>query len=103
MFDGTYYLYAAGGSSNNYLKGASNAVNANAKWNISINDGLATIKTTDTTVLKNTIRFNTGSTLFSCYSSGQDDIQIFKYQTKNVVTEYTPSIALSKAIKSYCA
>ncbi len=82
LFDGTYYLYAAGGTgANNYLKGAGNAGNDNAKWSISITNNKATIKTKDNTVARHTIRFNTNGSndpLFSCYESGQTDIYLYK-------------------------
>ena len=79
IFDGTYYLYAAGGTSNNYMKGVANATNDNAKWTISIaSDGKATVITKDSAVTKNTIRYNSTSDLFSCYASGQSDIYFYK-------------------------
>ncbi len=79
LFDGTYYLYAAGGTgSNNYLKGASNADATNAQWSIAIDGGNATIKTADSTVARHTIMHNSGSTCFSCYASGQGAVQIYK-------------------------
>ncbi len=88
LFDGTYYLYAAGSTSSNYLKGAENATNQNAQWTIdTTNDGKATIKCVDSGVTRNIIRHNTGSDLFSCYNSGQADVYIYKLvepQTKDI-------------------
>ena len=80
LYDGAKYLYAAGGTGkNNYMKGAVNADNLNAQWTIDIaDDGKATIITADTTVARNTIMYNSGSTLFSCYASGQKDIYLYK-------------------------
>ena len=76
------YLYAAGTGSNNYLKAAGEVpadVDA-AKpyiWTISYTDGVATVKATSDN--RNTLMYNTGSDLFSCYASGQKDIALYKY------------------------
>ncbi|MCQ2801863.1 MAG: bacterial Ig-like domain-containing protein [Bacilli bacterium] len=84
LFDGSLYLYAAGGTgNNNWLKGAANADDANAQWTIEIaSDGKATIKTADTTVARHTMRFNTNGSndpLFACYATGQSDVYLYKY------------------------
>lgn len=102
LFDGTHYLYAAGGTSekNNYLKGAENANDLNAQWSISISDSKATIVTADSTVVKNTIKHNTSSDCFSCYSTPQADIYLYRYEKRSVLTEYFASINLTKAIMS---
>ena len=93
LFDGTYYLYAAGGTTNNnYLKGAANANNANAKWTISFSGNNATIKTTDSIVVRHTIMHNTNNDVFSCYASGQSAVSIYKQQAgSSTVTYYTTS------------
>ena len=79
LYDGTYYLYAAGGTgNNNYLKGVSNADATNAQWSIAIDNGNATIKTADSTVARHTIMHNSSSSCFSCYASGQGAVQIYK-------------------------
>ena len=79
----TGYLYAAGGTgSNNYLRTGDKA--ANGSWNISIADnGAATIKCADTTVARHTIRYNSTSSCFSCYASGQKDVVIYKLSGGN--------------------
>lgn len=93
LFDGTYYLYAAGGTgSSNYLKGAANANNANAKWTISFSGNNATIKTADTTVARHTIMHNTGSDIFSCYASGQSAVSIYKQQAGTTYSGYTTTV-----------
>ena len=79
------YLYAAGGtnSSYNHLKTQTN-LSAAGKWSIKIEStGAATIVTTDTTVVKNTMRFNSTSSLFSCYNSGQKDDLLPVYLRKS--------------------
>ena len=82
LYDGTYYLYAADDNgSHNYLKGAANADNDNAKWTIAISGGVPTIKTVDSTVARHTIRFNLNAPndpLFACYASGQTDYAIYR-------------------------
>ena len=78
------YLYAAGSGSNNYLK-ANDEVPADATmvqyvWTISFTDGVPTVKATSDN--RNTLMYNTGSNLFSCYSSGQKAIALYKYVTE---------------------
>ena len=69
------YLYA-GSSSSNYLKTQA-SYDANGQWNITINsDHTATIVAQGTNK-RNTIKYNNGSTLFSCYSSGQQEVRLF--------------------------
>lgn len=66
------YLYAAS-SSKNYLRSQA-TLDANASWSISItSEGEATIKASGT-YTRNTIYYNTQSTLFSCYSSSGQQI-----------------------------
>ena len=72
----TGYLYAAH-SSSNYLKTETTLSN-NSSWTIEISDsGVATIKAQGTNT-RNWLRYNSTSSLFSCYSSGQADIAIYK-------------------------
>ena len=73
------YLYAAGGTStkNNYLKTSANKTLA-ASWTITISDGVATIITADTTVVKNQIQKNSSNALFSCYNTAQKSVSIYK-------------------------
>lgn len=71
------YIYAAGGTgSNNHLK-AKAELEATGKWTVAINatTKAATIKTSDNTVARHTIRFN--NTLFACYASGQSDVALY--------------------------
>lgn len=74
------YLYAAGGTSekNNYLKAQDTLVSA-SYFNITIENGEFSIVCADTTVVKNTMRFNARSDQlkFACYSSGQTAIQLY--------------------------
>ena len=71
------YLYAAGGTgNNNYLKTQTSLTNE-GKWIISFSGNNATIKTSVTTVARHTIMYNNGSNIFSCYASGQKEVQLF--------------------------
>ena len=82
------YLYAAGTGDNNYLK-AADKIPAEAEtakpyiWTITIEDGVTTVKATSEN--RNTLRYNTGSDIFSCYASGQKDIALYKYVRVPVV------------------
>ena len=70
------YLYAAS-SSKNYLRTES-TLSANSSWNITITSaGVATIKATGT-YTNNWLRYNSSSSIFSCYASGQGDVCIYK-------------------------
>ncbi len=91
MFDATNnsgYLYAAGGTSNNYLRTQSTLTDA-GKWTISISGNKATIKTIDSSVNRHTIMYNNSSNLFSCYASGQKDVCLFIRSEEYEHTENT--------------
>ncbi|MBE6934567.1 MAG: hypothetical protein E7462_05935, partial [Ruminococcaceae bacterium] len=73
---GSGYLYAASTGSN-YMR-TQDEKDDNASWTISITtDGVATIKAQGTNT-KNWLRHNSSSKIFSCYSSGQADVAIYK-------------------------
>lgn len=69
------YLYAAGGTNNNYLR-TQPEKNIDSKATISFDNENAIIKFQGTSS-RNIIRYNSNSTLFSCYSSGQQPVQIY--------------------------
>lgn len=72
------YLYAASSSSNHLKTKASK--DANGSWSIAITTtGVATIKAQGSNS-RNWLRYNSQSSLFSCYSSGQADVAIYKLQ-----------------------
>ncbi len=84
------YLYAAS-SSSNHLK-TEPVLDDNGKWTISINaNGVATV-TAQGTNSRNIMRYNSGSTLFSCYGSGQDDIYLFQRDEETIQT-FTKTIS----------
>lgn len=72
---GDEYLYAAS-SSKNYLRTQA-TLDANASWTINIADKVATIKAQGT-YTHNWVRYNSTDKVFSCYASGQGDVQIYR-------------------------
>ena len=100
LYDGTYYLYAAGNTSTknkqNYLKGTSYLGTgddaAKYKASITISNDKATITFGGTAVSK-VVKYNSSSSLFSCYSTKQDDIYIFR---KDVSTKKPAGIAYAE-------
>ena len=79
--DGTYafnvgngYL-AASSNSSNYLA-TKTTLDANGSWTITIEGELATI-TAQGDKTRNVLQYNTGSPRFSCYKSGQKDVNIY--------------------------
>lgn len=82
------YLYAAS-SSSNHLKGKEEV----SSWTIE-QDGDKYILTSSVQTSRNIMQYNEQSKIFSCYSSGQKDITLYKYSDIKVDT--TPSISLTK-------
>ena len=70
------YLYASS-SKSNYLKTTA-TLDANGSCTITIDESNnATIKANGTNT-RNWLRYNSNSSIFSCYSSGQDDVRIYR-------------------------
>lgn len=69
------WLYAAS-SSKNYLR-TQTTLNDNGKWTISISSGNATI-TAKGSNTRNLLQYNSSNSIFSCYSSSQKTVQIYK-------------------------
>ena len=91
--DGTFafnvgdgYLYAASSSSNHLRTEAS--LSDNSSWKIEIADNIATI-TAQGTNTRNWLRYNSTSSLFSCYGSGSDqqDVSIYKLASGDDIME----------------
>ena len=83
FYTGSGYLYAAGKSkaqgadkNQNYLK-TGKTLTDNASWKIEIAEGAASVVAQGQNGC-NILRYNARNTLFSAYSSGQDDIAIYK-------------------------
>lgn len=71
------YIYAAGGSSNNYLR-TQETNNANGSFAIelgSVADGDVIVAEA---VEHGYIRYNSGNSIFNCYASGQGPVSIYK-------------------------
>ena len=86
------YLYAAS-SGSNHLK-SEDAVSVNSEWQIVL-DGeskATTLKATGSSN-RNIMRYNNGSAIFSCYSSGQKDIYVFKKSTATLVSAANQDLA----------
>ena len=79
---GEGYLYAASTSSN-HLK-TTTTLNNKASFTISIENGIATIKANQNE--RNWLRFNSTNSpkIFSCYTSGQADVSIYKVNLSSV-------------------
>lgn len=96
---GSGYLYAAS-SSSNHLKTEAN-LSDNSSWQIEIAaTGVATIKAQGANT-RNWMRYNpnNGTPLFACYSSGQQDICIYREETVGETVDAT-AIALDKTTVS---
>jgi hypothetical protein len=79
FYTGKGYLYAASSSSNHLKTQTSN--DKNGSWEITISDaGVATIKAKGKNT-HNWLRYNSTSSLFSCYASGQENVSIYKVNT----------------------
>lgn len=91
------YLYAAS-SGSNYLRTQS-TIDDNASFSISISNEVATIKANGTNT-RNLLKYNTSSKIFSCYSSGQEYVSIYRYVESSGQTETPDSITLSSTTLS---
>lgn len=82
------YLYAAS-SSSNHLKGQEAA----SSWTIE-QDGDKYILTSSAQTSRNIMKYNDQSKIFSCYSSGQKDITLYKYS--DIKPDTTPSVSVTE-------
>ena len=94
------YLYAAGTNTQNYLK-ASSELAAGSYWDIALNDdGTYTIVAAKHGSERNTIWFNSGSSLFSCYqltSTSYAAVTLYPYS--KIVPDTTPKINVSSDLE----
>ena len=90
---GSGYLYAAS-SSSNYLR-TQNSIDGNASFTVSITDGVATLTANGTNTNK-ILKYNNGSSIFSCYGSGQQDVCLYKKE-QGSATPTLSSIAVKTA------
>jgi len=104
------YLKATGGSSNNYLS------SGNGIWTISFSSGAAVMTDTSNTsgtTPRNILRYNSASSIFSCYSSGQSAVYLYKElatvapvvtgidQTGNVGSAFSYQVQATNSPSSY--
>lgn len=89
------YLYAAGGTSSNYLKTREKNEDSKSQWDITFGEGSKANIVANVTDngARNTMRFNNGSKLFSCYSSGQQDIYLYEKDGDTGSQEVSVTIA----------
>lgn len=75
--DNGKFLYAAGGgsSNNNHLR-LEETASANASWKITYEDGVAEV-IAQGNENRSVMRFNSSSSLFSAFGSGQDDVELY--------------------------
>ena len=86
------YLYASSSSSNQLKTATLEAAGKNAEASISISDGNAAIKFKGSNS-RNLLKYNDTNNLFSCYSSGQKSVQLYRKVPSNVA----PTITFSPA------
>lgn len=98
------YIYAAS-SKSNHLK-SQDSIDGNASFAVSFAaDGKATM-TAQGSNTRNILRYNDASELFSCYSSGQDDVAIYRYKVAGAVPpsyDFTSVAELNALITSTTA
>ena len=96
---GTYALehgsIYANWSSDNSLS-SSETLNANSSWNISFTDGNAVIANANTS--SRTIRYNTSSPRFACYTSGQGAVQLYKMGAGTTYSDYSLTCGVACAL-----
>ena len=85
--------YLALTSATNALHTAENAEETTAQWTIRISNGVATVQNVGTT--GRTLKWNSGSPRFACYTSGQSSIAIYRKQDSRLATTLTFADALN--------
>ena len=81
LYDAVYagYLRASSSSNNNLVTGVT------ADWTITFSSGAAVLTCTTGSFTRNIIRYNSASSLFSCYSSGQAAVYLYKLAAGNTI------------------
>lgn len=83
------YLYAAGASDKNHLYGQE----TKSYWTIEKNETNYVI-TSLAKDERNILRYNSSSKIFSCYSSGQADVTLYKYS--DIKPDTNPSVSVTE-------
>ena len=99
FYTGSGYLYAASSSSNQLKTETSPDNNGNARATINISSGNATI-TFKGTNSRNLLKYNSSSSIFSCYTGGQQAVQIYKEVAHNEATTITTA-EYATSVSSY--
>ena len=92
FYTGSGYIYAAS-SSSNYLR-TEETLSANSSWEITISGGATSVVAQGTNT-RNILRYNSSSSVFSCYASGQGAVAIYKEGSGSSTPSTTPAITLS--------
>lgn len=93
IYDGTGYLYAAGGTSSNHLK-TYTTLDEKGQWTITFNNETKAASIVANISGRNTMRYNSNSSIFSCYASGQDAVYLYEKDGEDTPTE---SVTVSAA------
>lgn len=91
------YLAATGGNSNNYLKTGSGS------WTISFssNAAIMTDVSNTSTTPRNVIMYNSASSLFSCYNSGQSSVYLYRENVPGPEINIKQASAIPSGTGSY--
>lgn len=92
FFDGSYYL-SSPTTAKNYLLSELTSVNDNASWTIEISSGTTTV--TALAGSRTLLKYNSSSPRFSCYSSGQTDVSIYRRSAGGGVSDNDPLLQKS--------
>lgn len=95
LYDGEYYLYAAGASTSgsNHMKGKTQKDNA-CEWTISISSGDATIQSvTNSKTPYMRYNPNNGNPIFSCYSSSSSQNAVVLFKKAVTVADFVTTVA----------
>ena len=96
------YIYCASTSSKNYLRSQA-TINAAASWKITItaSTGAANIVSQISGINRNVLMYNSGSSCFACYSSGQGAVVIYKY-VEAPSCDHSNTVAIGTAKAATC-
>ena len=99
MYDvkNSQYICATSSSSNDV--GMQTDYDANGQWAISMDESAVTL-TAQGSYTKNLFRYNSGSPRFSCYSSGQSAVYLYKRDGDKDLEFYSPTTLESATIAS---
>ncbi|MBQ9203642.1 MAG: BACON domain-containing protein, partial [Prevotella sp.] len=94
------YLYAACGSgTSNYMRTETDIDDdGNATWEMSVNNsGIASIKAINASISRPWMRYNGGSTLFSCYQNSDSQSDIYLFERDDDESTQTVSVEIDEA------